>query len=128
MSEAAENIYPTHTCFDDALDYLELVLRAQGRKSLRRLVVVHGICLHEETSEPFAHAWVEQGDEVHHAGILRGERVWVTIPRDDYYRELRIQDTTRYTPLEAVRRNRATGHYGPWEPQYQALTRDGKMR
>lgn len=126
-------LYPTHTCFDDALDYLGLVATAEGRRGLRGLALVHGICLVPEgesfvgagqPGDRFAHAWVESGGRVIQGAILDGERVYFSILRVEFFEKWRVQDFTRYTPRQAMRQNRLSNHFGPWESKYEALTRD----
>lgn len=118
-----EPIYPTHSCFDDALDFIERRIK-QDRSSGCRLILVHAIALAPEGSkqgQPFAHAWVEEGDLVWQDGIVNGNRVTYCTARDEYLRVMRIQESTRYTVPQLLRENARTGTYGPWEPQYIAL-------
>jgi hypothetical protein len=39
------NILPTHSCFDDALEFLDAILKGDEFDRLPRVRVVHGICL-----------------------------------------------------------------------------------
>lgn len=127
-------IYPTGTCFDDAMDFLELRLRVDpGLANGAGLLLVHGIATFtngmnedDRVGEPFAHAWVEEGPSVWQAGILDGQRVVYAVDRNEFYAEMKIVDATRYTIREVWEQNVRSEHYGPWEPRYEALTRDGK--
>jgi hypothetical protein len=118
-------IRPTHHCFDDALDYIEM--RVLGDPALARgetLIVVHAICLTPEgpnAGEPFAHAWCEEGAAVWDAGILDGCRIFFQVERAEWYRKMRPVRTTKYTIREACEENYRTNHYGPWDPVYRAL-------
>lgn len=122
-------ILPTASCFDDAVNFVAWRVR-ENRRLLHNdgLVVVHGICLfpedHSQPGKPFAHAWVEEANLVWRAGMLDGERVYYPTPLHSFLTQLRVQKSTRYTLLEAARRERAAGTYGPWEPEYQALCKD----
>lgn len=130
MSE--NKIMPTHTCFDDALEFVEM--RLSEKKLFAdsdELLVVHGIALApegERAGEPFAHAWVEEGDLAYQAGMLMGGKVWYGVQREEFYLALRIQRATRYTLREAWERNRESGHFGPWEPEYETLCAHGDTR
>jgi hypothetical protein len=125
-------IYPTGTCFDDALDYLVCrVLEDPRLIKGRRLLLVHGIGLipadaayRATPNAPFAHAWVEEADVCWTTGLLNGERVLVRHDRGDFYRRLRIQSTTVYTPRQAHRENVRTNSFGPWRAEYLALCRN----
>jgi hypothetical protein len=127
-------IHPTHRCFDDAIEFCEQMAREDPAQALT-LVVVHGIVLVPEDQptdvtdaqpgERSVHAWVETPDgKVWDAGIHEGERIQFAVDRDEYYAHYRVQETTRYTLLELLEHNRASGHYGPWRPEYQALCRN----
>lgn len=125
-------IEPTHSCFDDAIAYLEG--RVKGKPELARsdrIVLVHGIGRFPDgpaarrAGERFAHAWVEADGLCWDAGILDGARVVWSATIAEYYANLRIETTTRYDCLAVWAENRRTGHYGPWEPAYQALCRAG---
>lgn len=122
-------IYPTGTCFDDALDYLVTRVKADPRIAHeRRVRLAHGIALIPEgqpgAGERFAHAWVEEADHCYTMGILRGERVLVVHEHDAFYLRLRIERVTHYTIRQAYLENLRTNHYGPWKPEYLALCRN----
>ena len=113
-------IHPTHQCFDDALELLVHLLTDEHVPPAQ-LKLVHGICLMEDNRR-FAHAWLERDGECLFLGIYQGERVLCTVARPDYYRRLRVQERTKYTPQQAARENARTYSYGPWKPAYLALT------
>jgi len=143
-------IFPTHTCFDDALDYLALRLR-QDRRAAAKLTLVHGILLVPEgpkVGTPFAHGWVEEalpggvvvwqdgfidlgGFEVPLAGgTLRAERdlarVTYSTPAVDWREKMRLQKDTRYTVRQAIAENRRSNNFGPWVDEYRALCGKGE--
>ena len=126
-SAIAPLVLPTHTCFDDALDYLVHRIRADPSLfSADQLYLVHGIALAPEgqhAGEPFAHAWVEEHDKVWQAGILAddGVRIYYAMDRAEFYEKWRIQKSTRYTAKEADEENVRSNHYGPWLEEYREL-------
>ncbi len=126
-------IYPTHACFDDALEFLELELnRGVALEELEReYIVVHGICV-GDAGESYVHAWVELGPHVWQGGLVdvdgKRERCFFAGVREDFYAEYRVRKSTRYTVLEALAENGRTGHYGPWAEEYRALVADGDHR
>jgi len=114
------DIHPTHTCFDDALDFFaEAGIPPNMIDEFR---VVHGICVAPD-HQSYAHAWVEHVDtrQCIQAGIFNGKRIFHAAPLATYYARLRVQEITRYTPNAALRENHRTGHYGPWVEKYRAL-------
>ena len=150
LSMLDASILPTHTCFDDALDYLAHRLKADPA-SEPRFTLVHGILLAPEGAKagtPFAHAWVEEdlpggvvvwqdgyvdlgGFEMPLAGgTLRAEhdlaRVSLSTPAAEWRAKMQLQKETRYTVREAWAENRRTVTFGPWEPEYQALCGGGE--
>jgi len=123
-------IFPTHHCFDDALDLLVQFLREDPAGGLEhsRFWLVHGIARYPEgqphAGERFAHAWVETFDKrVWDCGVLDGELITYSVDRAEFYEKLRIETTTRYSARAAWDENRRSGTYGPWQPEYQALCR-----
>src|ERR1043165_3374248 len=80
-----DNIYPTGTCFDDALDLLVAVLKLnpQWEPEIR---LVHGICRAPD-GHRYAHAWVEDDSDATCAfyGVLQGKRRLFKARRDEYY-------------------------------------------
>jgi hypothetical protein len=132
-------ITPTHQCFDDALEYLELRVKARPALALgRTLRLVHGILLCPAETDgtlapgtPFAHAWIEEEDADHEvrvlqSGVLNGERIMFSVPRADFREAMRPQAETAYTCRDVVREHDRTGHSGPWRAEYRALCRGGK--
>lgn len=116
-------ILPTHTCFDDALDWIAAEVK-RDRKLCSRLILVHGVQIiptGEDSGHRFAHAWVEDGNDCWDFGIVDGEKCAYSIGQAEYYECRQVQEVTRYTVLEAYHENRRTGNYGPWKPEYLAL-------
>lgn len=124
-----EPIRPTNTCFDDALDFLELQAtlftgsRAGREKKLDAYTVVHAICQSQAPSgEYYAHAWVEEDlDLVWQGGIVAGQRIFFSVAKDEFYASRRVQQPTYYSWRAAIQENHAANHYGPWKPEYVAL-------
>jgi hypothetical protein len=124
-------IYPTRHCFDDAVEFCERRARQQHPSVTTTLRLVHGIILVPEDhpvdadlrpGEQTAHAWVEDGDVVWDAGLLAdGRRVEFSVAKAEYYAHYRVQATTAYTMGAVLIENRASGHCGPWRPEYRAL-------
>jgi hypothetical protein len=111
---------PTRQCFDDALELL-VTLLIDDDVPPAQLKVVHGICLLED-KQRFAHAWLERDGQCLFLGLSQGERVICSVARPDFYRRLRVQERTKYTPQQAARDNASTSSSGPWKPAYLALT------
>jgi len=126
-------ILPTHTCFDDALDYIGEVVKTDPDWAIDRLTLVHAICLAPAgptKDRPFAHAWVEEKRDdcttaVIQSGLLEGDKIYYVWSPEQLAEVLRPQDVTRYTVEQAWRENERTCHYGPWKPDYAALCGGG---
>lgn len=132
---------PTFHCFDDALDFLELLrlgdptLRDDILASIR---VAHAVCV-SSTGFRYAHAWVEERvrDDPDRAdwpsravwqGYLddAGRRGWYAVDAEWFYRTFAVRRCVLYTLTECAWHNRASGHYGPWRSDLYALaTRQG---
>ena len=128
----ALTIHPTNTCFDDALDYIEMLASSGVTPAvLNEHHVVHGVCLwpqnqpgsESESDRRFAHGWVERGEWAIQCGLIEGVRVYYQMPRDQMHEYLRVQRFTRYTLREALHHNEQSGHYGPWDLDYWMLCR-----
>lgn len=114
------DIEPTHHCFDDALDWLGVRVRAGGRYP----ELVHAICRGTDPDGRevlYAHAWVEEDGYVWDSGLLNGQRIAYKVVQLQFYAARRVTRTWRYTLLEALRANRTSGTYGPWAPEVAAL-------
>jgi len=110
---------PTHTCFDDVLDFFAGLTDPKARDLH---VVVHGICVLPDGSR-IAHAWLERTDvEFVIEGMLLGPtKVYHAIPRATFHERWTVERCTRYTLAEAIAQNAAHDHFGPWDPEYAAL-------
>lgn len=125
MPDDDEPIYPTHTCFDDAL---ELMAMLNSPELQPKLTVVHALCQAPDGGV-YAHAWLERdGIGAIFGGIFKGEKVYVEAPLEEYRAGLKIQDETRYTVSEAIRENRRTNHLGPWVERYRQACADVDRR
>lgn len=123
-------ILPTHTCFDDALDFMAERLKQDKKLAFgAELLVVHGVCLAPEgrhKDRPFAHAWVEEGGRAWQGGILDGEKVFYSMTVEEFCERLRPQHWTKYTVSQAARENHRTNHFGPWVQRYADLCNDSE--
>lgn len=125
------NIYPTNKCFDDALDFISLILqeKSEEREALRHeLFLVHAICKMPD-GRRYSHAWVEdcKTKTCIFKGILENEASYFARDIKQYYEHIMPLEWTKYTVMQASEQNELHGTFGPWEPRYQALCRDFKM-
>lgn len=122
-----DTILPTHSCFDDALDFIEHRIRADIR-SADVLTLVHGICTAPD-GESYAHAWVEERTTawllVWDSGLLEGVQIYYSVSAAEFATARGVQETTRYSVREALYENHRTSMYGPWKPEYLALCNQG---
>jgi hypothetical protein len=118
-------VLPTHSCFDDALEYISKRVKADPAGS-RGLRLVH--CLAEVRAEPgriISHAFVLEGDNWIDQGMLGGVvRVIMARTREEIEQTLRLIDITYYSLQELAIENLRTGTFGPWKPEYLARCRD----
>lgn len=120
-----KNVYPTHTCFDDAFDFLgELARDYPAALIFEGYKLIHAICLMPDDRE-YSHAWVESAaGEAHFFGMLNGKKVRLTAEAKEYRRNLRVKEFTEYTTQDACKENLRHGNYGPWIPKYRRLCKD----
>lgn len=124
-------IYPTGTCFDDALDGLAIALKSSPAEFyLDNYALVHAIC-RKPTGEEYSHAWFEckrpdadGGWVCYFEGYVDGQRVQVCFDRKSFIEKYPIVEETRYTPRQAWELNEISGHYGPWIERYRLLCAD----
>jgi hypothetical protein len=118
------DIYPTHRCFDDAIEFLEDIIKNKKELDESRLLVVHSICLMPD-GQPYAHAWVEdpKTNSCIFKGTLKRKALYFQADRQEFYEQYKVQETTKYTVKQACLENLRTNSYGPWLPKYIALTK-----
>ena len=121
-SKETITLLPTHSCFDDMLDYFHS-LAAHGRQDAHRLV--HGIVLYE--GREMSHAWIlKNGVEVLQTFMKDGQKVLVGMPLKAFLATATPIAETRYTWEEAKEQNRVHGTLGPWVERYLILCRNYK--
>jgi len=132
-------IEPTHTCFDDALEFFELLrlsepeVQSYVRESL---CIAHGIC-ESASGERWVHAWVEEirdddpdrADWPRHV-VWQGMRCgsgkgWFAVGAEWFYTAFRVQERELYRVEQFGMLNLLSGHYGPWNPRYLAMMGGG---
>jgi hypothetical protein len=118
-------LYPTHQCFDDALDFIGTMLKNGDIKLDSPYWVVHALC-RVPTGDVMAHGWVEHEADVISAYVVGGAHAYLEIPKDTFYEWYHPFDITRYTITEALRLNIKHGHYGPWETRYREACGSGR--
>ena len=121
-------VYPTHTCFDDALEYIgEMLKNHPAAVMFEDVVLVHAICI-MPNGDQYAHAWVESKltKTAYFFGIVKGGRVRIDVDSEEYRKELQVVEFIEYTPYEACKENYKHGTFGPWKEKYLNLCRDKK--
>jgi hypothetical protein len=132
LSKPGLTIHPTHSCFDDAMEFIELRLKEDPTLAHdKRLQVVHARC--EVLTGPSAgqvivHAWAEENGAIFDAGLIEGTRFVYELSPAEFAVNLRIIDATRYTLKDVHRENVRYGTFGPWKDEYIALCRDKQTR
>lgn len=121
-------IYPTNTCFDDALDFLGIMSKKEPDKvRAGYFFLVHGILKNRDEGYLYSHAWIETKDEtVIHSGLLDKQLVYAEVPKSEYYDEMGLVECTRYTAREASDLNHKHVNFGPWKEKYVKLCRNWK--
>lgn len=127
-------IYPTHTCFDDALDFIDALISGADTNILfpsnqNKFVfhlcdvwLVHGLILW--SGKRFSHAWVKSADLIIQAGFFDMKassirfKSYFALPKESFIEEFNPEDMTEYSIPDAIRMNYRYGHYGPWEEKY----------
>ena len=131
--EATRSLYPTNTCFDDAMEYIEF--RLTEDPSLvhdERLILTHVLA---EVLEPgphqgeiITHAFCVENGECVDMWILNGERVAAFRTPSEMAQSLRIIESTRYNLKQVHQENVRSGTYGPWEQKYLDHVRNRESR
>lgn len=115
-------VFPTQSCFDDAVEVTKAILTAHP-DALRtdEFLIVHGVVA--PYGKDFSHAWIEatKQDRVIFIGVIKGERQILSAERQEYYDEIKVKETTKYTFMQAYEEEKRTGEFGPWVPKYREL-------
>jgi hypothetical protein len=118
------SILPTHTCFDDAIEIMEAIVKVDPSICFGNdLLLVHAVGLKAD-GKRFSHAWLEMDGMAIFRGIVDGKRMELSAPRRQYYHSLKLQQLTRYNCRQVRDENIKSGHFGPWIEPYISLCRD----
>ncbi|QOR55578.1 MAG: hypothetical protein UMS36scaffold28_68 [Phage 59_13] len=113
------DLLPTHTCFDDAVANMAILLNQNGIQVKDEIRIVHAIIA--PYGKPLAHAWVTFRGRAYFSGVMPGGwRAGVSMETERYERGMKVVEATRYTIDEAVAEELEKG-IGPWKPEYRAL-------
>lgn len=120
-----ENVYPTHSCFDDAIEYI-IHIGETDQGYLKNLSITHALLKVNnkqfvgQHKGKFAHAWVNDKKKktILHSGIKGGERVIISWDNEVYFEHHEIIEFTEYTVEEIIEMNAKFLSYGPWEERY----------
>lgn len=121
------DIYPTHTCFDDALDFIARMLKKGGQSPpdlAKKYRVVHGLYRVDQVlyceKKVIAHAWVldREHNEAIQDGYLKEERVTYSIAIEEFRKLFNTIHETIYTLHEVAKLNAKHNNYGPWDRIY----------
>ena len=105
-----EQSQPSGDCFVAAFNTL---FDMMADPESDHFVLVHGSVAHLPQDIDVNHAWVEGANMVFdYSNGFRTE-----MPKDEYYSQLQVTTTRRYTPMEAIRMSAQHDHYGPWPSQ-----------
>jgi hypothetical protein len=114
---------PTHTCFDDTLDFVAAYVDA-GRGTLRELEaslwIMHGLC-RPRGGALIAHGWLHivcSGEIMQGGRMTNGDRCFYRLPGETFNTIWQPQLVTRYRVSEALEQNRRHLTFGPWVPEY----------
>lgn len=122
--ESPDTFVTTTTCYDDAMDFAEGVMRHHGErnKSAKHWRLVHGI-LTDEDNETWGHAWLEHGNIVYESRWYRGQRIFSMTDKAEWLAVWQPQYVHAYTLPEAVRNMRTSkmGNAGPWDERILAV-------
>lgn len=115
---------PTGTCFEDVTqEFIRLLTEDRRRFVNGTLFMIHGICLMED-GEPYSHAWIELDGQVNFPCIADGQKGFAVTTRAEFARVFRVQESTRYTPMECRAMAIKVGDMPPpWESKYRRLCR-----
>lgn len=98
-------------CYDAALSWVSTIKEPDW-------FVVHGTVVSVRVGRRIDHAWCEQRDVVVDLAMPAGMKI---IQRDQYYRLLQSEVSTRYSSHEATALAILNKHHGPWDELEQTL-------
>ena len=117
-------IYPTHTCFDDVIDFINYEFICKN--PIDKYLIFHVIRWTKELGD-HSHAFVidtDKNEVIDHGLMFNNDRVQFRCHVPDYLAENVFKKTVCYTPLECFQLQRSTGIMGPWDKDIVKVTGD----
>lgn len=133
MAKSQQTIYPTGKCFDDALDFIEIMIRESmftKAELIDRFHLVHGIYESKHfqggVKKRFSHAWVwdKQDDCAIQSGLIDNGLLYYEMPIKAFRKRMVLEKETVYSIEQAYQENVKHNNYGPWVPEYLELCKD----
>lgn len=111
-------LYPTHQCFNDAIELLDALMGA-GADPLQ-LRLVHAIC-EAPDGHHYAHGWIEDVEDgtAMWKALLDGIAINVCADAAEHRASMKILESISYEMTEVYRLNVESGHFGPWIEKYR---------
>ncbi len=117
-------LYPTKTCFDDAIDFLNLLYKKQPwyvEKMNKQWRVVHG----RADDGEFSHCWLTKGNSCFDFKLFKSEKIMVEYTREEFEKIYRPRKQIPYTVRDCCHlEKRVYGYAGPWDPEIRNLCPD----
>lgn len=113
-------IEPTHKCFDDAMEMLEAMGKADPSIWFKdEILMIHGLGQEPVNGKPFVHAWLECGELAIFRVLCDGVPTEAESDKQQLREFMRITETKIYTTRQVLAENRRTGHFGPWHEPFE---------
>lgn len=123
-------LWPTQTCFDDALDFITFQISSlKLTLATCPFILVHGVVTYAGLG-PFPHAWVEEpnkrapGEALVWQGAYRNgvpPRIFYPMRFAEFSRLYQVHKRIAYTCVEADKLNEKHLNFGPWDEELRAM-------
>ena len=127
-----QNVLPTNTCFDDAMDFIMVLIRENKAEDI---YLCHGLVTPDPkknigNKKTYSHGWIydEQTNSCMQWGILDGKKVGIRGDKGKFYADMGVHKITYYTPKQAMYYSWLYDFFGPWEPEYMKLCGDSSVK
>lgn len=116
-----DSLYPTHTCFDDAIEIIEFFCKSNPALiKMESISLIHAV-IHPPKYDIHAHAWIEWHfrNAIFQKNVYQGEKIITEFHRDTYWQNSRVLIYRKYSMKDVARLNKESGTYGPWDEVFK---------